>query len=172
MPTLHDDTTMRRYGPNCATANMSSNTSPSDAEVSAVDDQLASLQVSEGHANVKGSDTSADGSGAARPSEDGERVFDPELWKPHPPKEDCPVCFVPLPLDAGESTYWSCCGKIICNGCNAETNRAGRVTNVKRAKKKLPPLDRACSFCRVAPTVSDPNMKNESAKVTAKLHAA
>ena len=65
------------------------------------------------------------------------------------------MCFVPLPLDAGESTYWSCCGKIICNGCNAETNRAGRVTNVKRAKKKLPPLDRACSFCRVAPTVSE-----------------
>ena len=127
---------------------MSSNTSPNGADVSAVDDQLASLQVSEGHANAKGSDTSADGSGAARPSENSERVLDPELWKPHPPTEDCPVCFVPLPLD--QASFLVCCGKIICSACTIETVRAENAINIKRAKKKQSPLDHSCPFCRTA----------------------
>ena len=138
---------MRRYSP-FAAVNMSSNTSPNGADVSAVDDQLASLQVSEGHANAKGSDTSADGSGAARPSENSERVLDPELWKPHPPTEDCPVCFVPLPLD--QASFLVCCGKIICSACTIETVRAENAINIKRAKKKQPPLDHSCPFCRTA----------------------
>ena len=149
MPTLHDDTTMRRYGPNRATANMSSNTSPSDADVSAVDDQLASLQVSEGQANTKRSDTSTDG--AAPQLGGGQRALDPELWKPHPPTEDCPVCFVPLPSLEEDKTYWVCCGRSICSACTFETLRAQTVIIAKRAKKKLAPLDLAsCSFCRTA----------------------
>ena len=126
---------------------MSSNTSQSDAKILA--DRLASLEVTEDQANTK---SSADG--AARPSEDGERVLDPELWKPHPPTEDCPVCFVPLPLDQAEFSYWVCCGKIICPACSWETARAELVINAKRAEKKQPPLDHACllhcPFCRTA----------------------
>ena len=126
------------------------NQSPADAKISAAAVQLASLKVTEGQANAKrSSDTSADGASAS--SEDGRRVLDPELWKPHPPTEDCPVCFVPLPLSEGEHTYWVCCGKIICFACMAETMRATKVINAKRAKKKLPPLDLGtCSFCRTA----------------------
>ena len=129
--------------------NMSSNTSQSDAKILA--DRLASLEVTEDQANTK---SSADG--AARPSEDGERVLDPELWKPHPPTEDCPVCFVPLPLDQAEFSYWVCCGKIICPACSWETARAELVINAKRAEKKQPPLDHACSFCRLAADASEP----------------
>ena len=125
---------------------MSSNTSPIDAKVSAAADQLASLEVAE-----ESSDTSTDG---AAPPMEGGRVLDPELWKPHPPTEECPVCFMPLPLSENKSTYWVCCGKLICNGCTAETARATRVINAKRAKKKQPPLDHTCSFCRLVPRPS------------------
>ena len=81
-------------------------------------------------------------------------VGDPELWKPHPPTEECPVCFVPLPLAENERSYWACCGKLICDACTAETLRAGNVINAKRAKKKLPALDGACSFCRTVAKAS------------------
>ena len=124
------------------------NQSPADAKISAAAVQLASLKVTEGQANAKRSDTPADGASAS--SEDGRRVLDPELWKPHPPTEDCPVCFVPLPLSEGEHAYWVCCGKIICSACTIETVRAENVINIKRAKKKQPPLDHSCPFCRTA----------------------
>ena len=44
-------------------------------------------------------------------------LHDEALFKEHPPREDCPICFLPLPLNAGETTFESCCGKIICDGC-------------------------------------------------------
>ena len=132
---------------------MSSDTSPNDAKVSAAAVQLASLEVTDGKPNAKKSDTSTDGDGAAPPSEappeEDERVLDPDLWRPHPPMQECPVCCVPLPLASGSTTYWVCCGKTICTGCSIETMRAENVINAKRAKKKQPPLDHACSFCRV-----------------------
>ena len=127
---------------------MPSNAPQNDADVSAVDDQLATLEIPEGQAKIRSTDSSEDGDGTARPTEDSDQVLDPELWKPHPPTEDCPVCFVPLPLSENKSTSWVCCGKLICNGCAAENMRAERVINAKRAKKKLPPLDHACPFCR------------------------
>ena len=62
-----------------------------------------------------------------------------ELWKPHPPTEECPVCLVPLPSGDDKATYWTCCGKMVCNACSAETLRALLITNRERkAKKKLP----------------------------------
>ena len=30
---------------------------------------------------------------------------------------ECPICFLPLPLDNEKSTIHVCCSKIICNGC-------------------------------------------------------
>ena len=109
---------------------------------------LGAVAVSDGVGvgSTQSSDTSADG--AAHASEEGEWVLDPELWKPHPPTEDCPVCFVPLPVVEFDSTYAVCCGKIICTACSAETVRAESIINAKRAKKKLSPLDNACPFCR------------------------
>jgi len=47
-----------------------------------------------------------------------------------------------------QSTYWSCCGRTICNACKAETERALRITNRKRKGKKLPPMEVSCAFCR------------------------
>ena len=73
---------------------------------------------------------------------------DPELWKPHLPNEDCPVCMVPLPLAPHESTYLTCCNKSLCRACIEEHTRVWRITNKKRKKKELPPTDPTCPFCR------------------------
>ena len=42
---------------------------------------------------------------------------DIELFKPHPPEEDCPICFQRLPFLGTGRRYKSCCGKMICSGC-------------------------------------------------------
>ena len=73
---------------------------------------------------------------------------DPELWKPHPPTEECPVCLVPLPLHNYLASYWSCCGMTVCCACGAENDRALCITNKKRKEKKLPPIEKCCAFCR------------------------
>ena len=42
---------------------------------------------------------------------------DEDLFKQPPPREECPICMLPLPLDDGETDYQACCGKVICCGC-------------------------------------------------------
>ena len=44
-------------------------------------------------------------------------LHDEALFKEHPPRDDCPICFLPLPVDTSETTFNSCCGKLICDGC-------------------------------------------------------
>jgi len=73
---------------------------------------------------------------------------DAELWKPHPTTEECPVCMVPLYLNNTKHKYWVCCGKMLCKACCEEHDRALQVTNMKREKKKQPPLEKTCAFCR------------------------
>jgi TPR repeat protein len=31
---------------------------------------------------------------------------------------ECPICFLPMPLDPTKSVFWSCCSENICNGCD------------------------------------------------------
>ena len=43
---------------------------------------------------------------------------DEALFKEPPPVEDCPICCLPIPINAGvKEQYQSCCGKILCMGC-------------------------------------------------------
>ena len=44
-------------------------------------------------------------------------LYDEKLFREPPPPEECPICFLPLPLAADQVTFHSCCGKSICNGC-------------------------------------------------------
>ena len=44
-------------------------------------------------------------------------IRDEKLFQESPPPEDCPICFLPLSLDTRESTFKSCCGKLVCLGC-------------------------------------------------------
>jgi TPR repeat protein len=87
-----------------------------------------------------------------------------ELWKPHPPNDDCLICFVPLPFTEVEQAYRVCCGKTICAACMAETGRAARIINAKRAEKKLPPLEPTCPFCRSASIASESQYKERIRK--------
>ena len=65
-------------------------------------------------------------------------LHDEELFKEHPPPEDCPICCLPLPLDAEQTTFKTCCGKLICVGCiyamDEEAQGRGKIG--------------LCAFCR------------------------
>jgi tetratricopeptide (TPR) repeat protein len=51
---------------------------------------------------------------------------------------DCPICFLPLPLDLSETAITSCCSKTICDGCAF----ANHLRELKQS------LDPTCLFCR------------------------
>lgn len=53
---------------------------------------------------------------------EGERgsLSDDDLFKPPLPMLDCPICFLPMPLDSTDSStkcFYPCCGKTVCMGC-------------------------------------------------------
>ncbi len=53
---------------------------------------------------------------------------------------DCPICSLPLPIDGAKSSIYTCCSKLICDGC--------RYANQKREiEMRLQP---SCPFCREA----------------------
>ena len=74
------------------------------------------------------------------------KISDEELFKQPPPLEDCPICFIRLPiLDSGKN-YNSCCGKMICCGClhaPVYDDQGNEVDNEK------------CPFCRTPWPTSD-----------------
>ena len=67
---------------------------------------------------------------------------DEELFKKPPPREDCPICMLPLPIDAREYSFKSCCGKEICLGCIC----AMTMEEIRKGKKKEEVG--MCAFCR------------------------
>ena len=52
---------------------------------------------------------------------------------------ECPICFLPMPLDADKSSFMACCGQTICNGCI----HASYVSNIHDKVKAS-----TCVFCR------------------------
>ena len=78
-------------------------------------------------------------------------LHEEQLFKEIEP-EECPICFLPMPITADGTTFESCCGKRICNGCCYEMDMSGgkdlcafcrtpRASNdeehIKRAKKLM-----------------------------------
>src|SRR5210317_1144643 len=53
-------------------------------------------------------------------------------------KGECPLCCLPLSIDARKSSMMSCCCKVICNGCN--------YANKKREIEAG--MEHRCAFCR------------------------
>lgn len=98
-----------------------------------------------GHDGAFGADC-ADGTSAPAPLTDSS-LASPELWKPIPLAPDCPICLVPMPLDGGMVTYYSCCGKVVCHACYKEHKRSIAIINSTR-KTTLPPVQVSCLFCR------------------------
>ncbi len=73
---------------------------------------------------------------------DRERKEDPlKNWK-RPPREECPLCLLPLPINSEESQFYSCCGNVICNGCIVSQIMAHIDDEEKGGK--------LCPFCREA----------------------
>src|SRR5210317_1523447 len=72
-------------------------------------------------------------------------LHDEILFKERLPREDCPICFLQLPLDTRQAIFKSCCGKVICNGCIYAMDEEARG----RGKISL------CAFCRTPTPKSD-----------------
>eukprot|EP00979_Chaetoceros_neogracilis_P013212 scaffold3733_cov153-Chaetoceros_neogracile.AAC.1 len=71
-------------------------------------------------------------------------LFDKELFKQPPPNEDCPICYLRLPIEVDQCMYQSCCGKMLCYGCvDAHSVVAADTERFK------------CVFCRSEGSYSD-----------------
>ena len=84
---------------------------------------------------------------------------DEKLFQDPPPKEDCPICMLPMPYASGvagvKTTYYPCCGKTICEGCVL----ASAEEVVKGKLKKW------CPLCRVpSPGVPSHHSNKETMK--------
>ena len=70
-------------------------------------------------------------------------LSDDELFQDPPPKEDCPICMLPMPYSTNEvcgvmSLLQPCCGKRICLGCVIATGDEIEKKTIKEW----------CPFCR------------------------
>ena len=76
-------------------------------------------------------------------SDDDSIDEDDELFQDPPPKEDCEICFLPMPYASDicgvKPIYHSCCGKMVCSGC----------VKVSLDEMNKGNLKRWCSYCRV-----------------------
>jgi len=75
-----------------------------------------------------------------------------DLFVPLPPTEDCAICLVPLSRLPHNSSYWPCCGNMICTGCVEENKALIKKHNEKNPGKKVA---FPCPFCRELPPSSD-----------------
>ena len=77
---------------------------------------------------------------------------DDDLFAPIPPRPECPICMLTLPLKAKGITYMSCCGNKICTACELEMSRVIKERNKERRAKDphSPPclLKDTCPLCR------------------------
>ena len=77
---------------------------------------------------------------------DTDDISDDVLFKQPPPKEDCPICLLRLPTLAKGSTYYACCGKVICSGCMFAPMYDNLGNEI---------IERKCPFCRTPVATSD-----------------
>jgi hypothetical protein len=75
---------------------------------------------------------------------------------------ECPICFLPLPIDRKKSMFYSCCSEIICKGC-IYANTMNNKHDIVKAKR--------CPFCR-EPVKDDENKKRTMKRVKANDPAA
>eukprot|EP00985_Skeletonema_marinoi_P000141 scaffold42_cov77-Skeletonema_marinoi.AAC.2 len=58
---------------------------------------------------------------------------------------DCPICMLPLPLDAEKSVIMMCCSKVICGGCDY----ANLIREIQGR------IEHKCPFCRKPSVATD-----------------
>ena len=69
-----------------------------------------------------------------------------------PPREECPICMHALPIHESLHTYFPCCGKMICCGCDHQHS-------MKSGK------GRTCAFCREPLKTDDENLARLSKRI-------
>ena len=82
-------------------------------------------------------------------------LYDEMLFNEPPPREDCPICTLPLPIAAYERGFKPCCGKIICLGCI----HAMIKEDIKKGKKKEE--INMCPYCREPQVCDKENIKQK-----------
>jgi hypothetical protein len=67
------------------------------------------------------------------------QAYDEVLFKQPSKRDDCPICFLPLPVRMSGQVFVACCSKVICSGCSYahRLQSSGRPT---------------CPFCRASPS--------------------
>eukprot|EP00984_Skeletonema_dohrnii_P013180 scaffold5449_cov88-Skeletonema_dohrnii-CCMP3373.AAC.5 len=75
------------------------------------------------------------------------------LFKQPPPREECPICCLPLPFENKEAKYQACCGKLLCSGCICAVHA--------RDERSL------CPFCRAPETGPSGHLKRLLKRVEA-----
>ena len=66
---------------------------------------------------------------------------------------ECPICFLPMPLEGQKSIFYSCCSKQICKGC-------GHANDISTKQ-------RSCPFCREPVVDAKENVKRVMKRVKA-----
>ena len=70
-------------------------------------------------------------------------ISDEELFADPPPRDDCDICFLPMPHVKSScgvnASYYPCCGKTVCYGCMLASDIEMRRGTMKDM----------CAFCRV-----------------------
>ena len=94
---------------------------------------------------------------------------------------ECPICFLPLPLDINKCIYKACCSNVICDGCllaNFKNNGGDRCPfcretapdeeeSIKRTKKRMKANDPA-AFCYMGTILHKEGDRDEAFKYFAK----
>ena len=93
-------------------------------------------------------------------------ISDDELFQDPAPKEDCPICFQPLPFSSGicgvSRMYKTCCGKVLCNGCSNSEFEEVQKGNLKEC----------CAFCRASSVTAEEQMKRLKIRLGQNDHEA
>jgi len=86
-------------------------------------------------------------------------LHDEKLFKQPPPKEDCPICMIQLPILESGRMFMACCGKIICISCIHAPVYDDLGNEV---------VEKACAFCRtpVSTSITDEELIRQFEKRT------
>ena len=91
-------------------------------------------------------------------------ISDEELFRDPPKKEECQICYLPMPFSNGvcgiNTAYMTCCGKVFCTGCVLVESQEMDKGNIKRL----------CSFCREPIRVSNKVHKPKDSKKAFELY--
>ncbi len=74
-------------------------------------------------------------------------------------KGECPICFLPMPLDESKHCFSPCCGQWICMGC-AYAHLMNNIQNKKNAHGM-------CVFCRTLTSDKDELRKRKKERIEA-----